>query len=335
MLVSEDLLKDIQRLYDFQKWAVPVVVAFGLPLNVLSFYLFWRTKLRKASSSRYMAAMAMADNGFLCSKMLAHLPVFEVPVYHMHGSCQINMYVNHVSTFLSIWFLAALVIEKSIGLCWPRKKSNFCTVFRAKCVIAALTVLSIVCYHYITWTIGPSPDKLYCLPWPDDNLYKPFEKLTRMDAFLVAVIPQGTILVLSCLIAVKTCIYYSQSNSPEQEQFVRRQRTCLPQEKEFRTTPSLLSVAFITVLLDVPNSIIRVFFILHPIYSPVASFLQFVTYSIKTEIYFLSSSQFRIEVWLLMARIARFCRIIEPHNDTQNVSQQTDNGGEIIVEGKV
>ncbi|OWF36679.1 uncharacterized protein LOC110441319 [Mizuhopecten yessoensis] len=335
MSMSEVSIEDIERLYTFQKWAVPVVVAFGLPLNMLSFYLFWRTKLRKASSSRYMAAIAMADSGYLFSKMLTHLPVFDVPVYHIHGSCQIIMYINHVSTFLAIWFLAALVIEKSIGLYWPRKKSNFCTVFRAKCVIAALTVMSIVCYHYITWTIGPSADKLYCSPWPDNNLLQPFEKLARMDAFLVAVIPHATIFVLSCLISIKACIYYSRSKSPEQEQFVRRQRTCLPQEKEFRTTPSLLCVAFTTVLLDVPNCIIRVFFIMHPIYNPVASFLQFVTYSIKTELYFISSSQYRLEVWRLIARIARFCKIIEPQNDTQTVSQQTDNGGEIIVEGKV
>lgn len=329
-------MEDIERLMYFEKWAVPVVVAIGLPLNFLSFYLFWRTKLRKASTSRYMAAIALADSGYLCSKMLTHLLSFDVPVYHIHGSCQLIMYLNHVSTFLSIWFLVAVVIEKFIGIYWPRKKSIFCTVFRAKCVIAALTVLSIVCYHYITWTIGPSSNKRYCMPWPEEDLIEPWEKFTRMDAFLVAVIPQVTIFILSCLIAVKTCMYYQRSRSPEQQRFVVRQRTCLPHEKEFRTTPSLLCVAFVTVLLDIPTSIIRVCVIMHPIYSPIATFLQLITYSIKAILYMCSSSQYRAELCRMFRKIGSVCKCIGPQlNDTQNASQQTDTNTEIIVEGKV
>ena len=202
------------RLHEFYKWTVLFIIGFGVLGNAICFYVFTKSKLRKVSSSRYFSAIAIVDMGYLLSNLCTHLATsWGISVYHVHGLCPLVMYINHICTFLSIWYVTALVIEKFIGLYWPSKKAQFCTVFRAKCVIIGFVILAVVCYHYITWTVGAEPPYIYCMPWREDELFETWRKLNKVDAFVVSVIPYILIFCLSCLIAIRTWQFYKRSRS--------------------------------------------------------------------------------------------------------------------------
>ena len=142
-------------LYEFQKCSYHITIAFGLIGNSLIFHIFTRTKLKKASTSRYLAAAAMADTGFLFTSLFFILDTYNnLAIFSTIGPCQLIQFRNNVFMFLSTWYLTSVMIEKYIGVSWPRKRSRLCTMLRAKCVIIALAVLSLVCYLYITLFFG-------------------------------------------------------------------------------------------------------------------------------------------------------------------------------------
>lgn len=323
---------------EFKKWAIPVITCIGIPNNLLAFYIFAFTKLRVASSSRYLSAVAIADAGYLCTQLLTHLSFIGIKIYQIHGTCQILMYMNYICTFLSIWYLTAAILEKFIGLYWPKKKSKFCTIFRAKCVIIGLVVMSIVCYHYITWTVGPDKTRTFCVAWNDPDLLRPFEILNNIDAILVSVIPHFTILVLSCLVAIRSVQYHNMSKYPARQP-CRRQRSCNPQDKEFKTTPSLLTVCFVAFFLSALHSYCRVARVKNMLLFEISRFLQLNTYSIKPFIYLATSKYFRAELFSLPKLIWRKITRIKKSStaEMQSVSQQTDEdiSSRIVVEKAV
>ena len=321
---------------EFNKWACLFIVAFGVAANILCFYIFTRTKLRKFSSSRYFSAIALVDMGYLLSYLCTHLTAWKLDILHVHGFCPLIMYINHICTFLSIWYVTALVIDKFIGLYWPSKKSHYCTVFRAKCVIITFSVLAVVCYHYITWTVGYNTYFRSCVPWPENELMETWSNLNKIDQVVVSVVPYILILCLSCLIAFRTWQYYKRNRSTG-FRLHRRQTAFVPQDKEYKTSGLLLVVAFITFGLGIINSLVRV---IGPYISlemqTVGSFLQVNSYSIKPFLYLLGSRPYRKEVWRFGKQLCICSRWYKNSSlsEMQTVSQQTDNGRaiEIIIE---
>ena len=246
-------------LYHFRKYAYPITIAFGIVGNSFIFYIFTRTKLKKPSTSRYLAAASIADSGFLCTTLFTNLFHFhDVAIESTVGPCQLIQFGNYVFTFLSTWYLTAVMVEKYVGVSWPRKKTRLCTVFRAKCVIICLAVLSIVCYLYITWFFGVvsyQPGKKICTLFRSDSgIRDAWNTLTRMDAIVNFAVPYIVIFVMSCLIAYRTWEYRKMSRSAG-ERFLRRQRITTPADKEFKTTPLLLLLAITTLVFCTPNNV--------------------------------------------------------------------------------
>ena len=188
------------KLVSVFKWAVPVIISLGIPLNTLSFYVFTSTKLKNTSSSRYLAAISVVDTFYLVTKLMVDLALYhQVPVYTIHGACQLIFYINNMSIFLSYWYVTTLVVDKFIGIYWPVRKSAYCTVFRAKCVIVSFVVMAIVFYHYITWTYGYDEALKLCLPYRESPLLEAYHRMNMMDYVLVAILP------FSCYICIIHC----------------------------------------------------------------------------------------------------------------------------------
>ncbi|CAG2187062.1 unnamed protein product [Mytilus edulis] len=327
------LLLDIM---EFKRWAILFIIIFGVIGNVVSFYIFTKSKLRKVSTSRYFSAISIVDIGYLLSTLCTNLTTWGVSVYHVHGLCPLIMYVNHICTFLSIWYVTSLVIEKFIGLFWPSKKAHFCTVFRAKCVIIGLAILAVVCYHYVTWTVGSDYPYMYCFPWPENELFETWNKLNKVDAVVVSVIPYVLIFCLSCLIGVKTWQFYKRNRSTG-FRLHRRQTAYVPQDKEYKTSGLLLLVAYVTFFLSITNGVFRVLMIMQPQEMIlIAQLFQTISYSIKPILYILGSRPYRKEIWRALKQTFICERLFRSSSlsEMQTVSQQTDNGRaiEIVVE---
>lgn len=300
-------------LYFFQKYSYPITIGFGIAGNCLIFYIFTRTKLKKPSTSRYLAAAAVADTGFLVTSLFFNLFTFyNVSITSTVGPCQLIQFGNNVFTFLSTWYLTSVMIEKYIGVSWPRKKTRLCTVFRAKCVIICLAVLSLVCYLYITWFFGVITYKggfKMCVLWSDPGIKDAWTILTRMDAIINFAVPYIIIFFMSCLIAYRTWEYRKISRSAG-ERFLRRQKITTPADKEFKTTPLLLLLATSTLLLCTPNNVnrLRELFVKHErfqqpsIEGPIFHYMYVLNDAIKIIVYIAASRAFVKEIVQLFSR---------------------------------
>lgn len=80
-----------------QLYYTPVLVILGCVGNTLSVFVFFGTKLKKLSSSYYLAALAFSDTGFLIAQFITWLNMVNVPLFKKPGFCQLAIYCSHVS----------------------------------------------------------------------------------------------------------------------------------------------------------------------------------------------------------------------------------------------
>lgn len=110
---------------------VPFIIAVGLLGNFFSCVVFLTTPLKTRSSSYYLAALAMADFGFLLVLLVVHCSFNDVlDLFNKDGWCQTFVYVSSVCANLSVWFIVAFTVERFIAVQYPLQRPQICTVSR-------------------------------------------------------------------------------------------------------------------------------------------------------------------------------------------------------------
>ncbi|XP_046382002.1 P2Y purinoceptor 1-like [Haliotis rufescens] len=287
-------------LLQFQFYGYPVILTMGTIGNVLAYVIFTRTRLKKVSSVQYLAALAITDTGFLWTSFLTPLyGYYKVPIIIQDGLCQFMTFLNYVFTFLSIWYLVALVVEKFIGVYWPMQKSTMCTPFRAKLVMSFMAVVAVACYSYVVYFFGP--DKFYgilqCMPWKELRLH--FENLSKIDTFVIAIIPYGVIVILTALIMIRGCEYYRISASVELFSH-QNQNGRTGSQTSAHVTKIVFPVVILTVMSNLPVMILRTAMTIHGLKNPqIAKWNQvfyvvyIINFAIKFIVYITFSGSFR------------------------------------------
>ncbi|CAH0545978.1 unnamed protein product [Brassicogethes aeneus] len=135
-------------LKNFQLCYTPLLITTGLIGNSLSIHVFRNTKLKKLSSAYYLTALAVSDNVFLCSLFATWLPIFEVNVYDRDGFCHLLVYAGDVTSFLSVWLVAAFSFERFIAVKYPFSRQTLCTTKRAKVTILVLVTVSLIIFSH-------------------------------------------------------------------------------------------------------------------------------------------------------------------------------------------
>jgi hypothetical protein len=127
------------------------LIVLGSIGNCISVLVFFTTKLKKLSSSFYLAALAISDTGFLIALFMTWLNSSGVPLFRTSGLCEINVYLTYVCSFLSAWLVVAFTVERFIAVRHPLRRTSMCTVARAKVVLVSLTALSLILYVPNFW----------------------------------------------------------------------------------------------------------------------------------------------------------------------------------------
>lgn len=122
----------------------PALVLIGSIGNILSVIVFFRTKLRKLSSSYYLAALGISDTCFLIGAFVSWLNYININIYNKDYYCQFFTYVSGLCSFLSVWFVVAFTVERFIAVLYPLKRQTMCTVKRACIVLTGLLVTGCV-----------------------------------------------------------------------------------------------------------------------------------------------------------------------------------------------
>ncbi len=202
---------DFKLLLNFLNlYMTPLIICIGVVGNVISFLVFSMTHLKRLSSSVYLAALSMADTGFLISLTIVWLSRIDVPVFHSQVWCQLTIYMTHMFGFLSVWFVVSFTAERYIIVYHPLRKDSYCTKKKAKIVIGLLTVTALVLYCWTLFTSGVVSfhTKSFCMPLPQH--FRVLTVMTSVDTFVAWVLPSFTIVILNVRIILKLHQYQSR-----------------------------------------------------------------------------------------------------------------------------
>lgn len=130
----------------------PFLVFFGSIGNILSVIVFFKTKLRKLSSSYYLAALGISDTCFLLGAFASWLNYVNINIYNREYYCQFFTYISGLCSFLSVWFVVAFTVERYIAVLYPLKLQTMCTVKRTCMVLAGLIIVGcLICIPYFIY----------------------------------------------------------------------------------------------------------------------------------------------------------------------------------------
>jgi len=201
----------------FNLYYLAIIVALGMVGNTLNFFVFTQTHLRLRSSSYYLAALALADIGFLLTLLIVWLDNVGVDLFHRQGFCQATVYGSSVFSCLSVWLTVAYTFERLIAVQYPLKRASMCTIRQAKIIIGVLTFLTLSLHIYSLFTAGISstdedPDFYSCGLLP--HYYKAMHIVNLVDTVVTLVIPLILILVMNALIAKNLYVFSRTFRKP-------------------------------------------------------------------------------------------------------------------------
>lgn len=167
---------------DLIAYYVPFITLAGTIGNVLSVLVFVRTKLKKLSSSYYLAALSISDTGFLLCNFIQWINTLNINIYNRDGFCQLFTFLSSICTVLSAWLVAAFTVERFIAVRYPLKRQTMCTVRRAKSVLIVLVCISVVHCLPLLKISEAMPDKVFNTMTCDIG---PNTKVCAADCFAV------------------------------------------------------------------------------------------------------------------------------------------------------
>ncbi|XP_055378796.1 thyrotropin-releasing hormone receptor [Condylostylus longicornis] len=177
----------------------PILVFSGSIGNILSVFVFFKTKLKKLSSSYYLSALAISDTCFLIGLFIQWLNFIDIYLYNREILCQFFTFFSSLCSFLSVWFVVAFTVERFIAVMYPLKRQTMCTVKRAKIVLFGLTMLGTLhCLPFIYFA-SPRLDTTTNSTICDIRLeLKDYMTIINyIDTVVVFVVPFTTIVVLN------------------------------------------------------------------------------------------------------------------------------------------
>lgn len=152
----------------------PVITIAGTIGNILSVMVFLRTKLKKLSSSYYLAFLAIFDTGFLWCYFIEWLNIIGIDLYKRNGFCQLFTWLSNACSVLSVWLVVAFTIERFVAVMYPLKRQSMYTVRRARAIVCVLVIFNAISSTplLVFTSIVRQDDISYCIVDPNYRVSK-------------------------------------------------------------------------------------------------------------------------------------------------------------------
>ncbi|XP_053687630.1 growth hormone secretagogue receptor type 1-like [Sabethes cyaneus] len=264
----------------------PALVVVGSIGNILSVLVFFNTRLKKLSSSYYLAALGISDTCFLLGLFVTWLSFFQIHIYTREVYCQMFTFSSGLCSFLSVWYVVAFTFERFIVVLYPLKRQSWCTVRRAKLVIVSLTLLGgLHSAPYILFAGPQFSERNNSTICDVREEYKPqMIVFNYVDTVIVFLVPFTIILVLNSITSFTVwrvaglrrnmTLIRRKSSSFEIRRQLSLQRTCSHPNgrnnvlqrpgisrvvnSQMKVTKMLLIVSSVFVCLNLPSYLMRV-----------------------------------------------------------------------------
>lgn len=264
----------INILEKIELYYTPFLVALGSLGNWLSVIVFFSTKLRKLSSSVYLAALAISDTGFLLTIFVTWLAMIDVPLFNQHVICELSVYLSSVCSFLSVWFVVGFTVERFIAVGYPLKRPSMCTVSRAKIVLTGLTITSLLFYMPTIFISGlqevvKSTNKTIKVCDLKEEHKELGSILNSIDFFVVLIIPFFAISIINTSICLTVwrlarirrtmtlSVAGRSANGLNLRTAIRTPSSIRSQSSQTKVTKMLLVVSTVFICLNLPSYVLR------------------------------------------------------------------------------
>lgn len=254
----------------------PVMIFIGSVLNVITSLTLRYTKLRKNPISHYLAAKCLSDMVFLFSLGFLWVTSAGLPSLQTDATCPYLWLASQMSTFLSIWLMVMMCIERSLQIsdkwfvCFgqrcgadvkssaPRKRPE-CTVLKSQICVIALVILALVVYVNISHTIGSLTlaDTSICAPLP--VFHDTYRILNKLDLIINVIIP-NFIIISMCGCTWKSAMHLSalRKGTIAHRSLDTQGTVRICPKNELHLTRMVVIYCTIIVLLTCPSQALRI-----------------------------------------------------------------------------
>ncbi|XP_029634259.1 growth hormone secretagogue receptor type 1-like [Octopus sinensis] len=239
-------------------YALPVLIAFGIPSNLLSLVVFTcSTAMNKLPSSTYMAALALSDSGFLSILLCIWLQQMKIQEYVTQLWCQVIVFGAYIFGFLSVWFTVLFTIERYKVICYPLKATQICSKRRARLSTLIICIIAMFLYFSSFWTtINHQGECTF-----REELFILLTIITYVDTIITFLIPFLAIVFMNIRIifavrALKKRINWLQESQPHEK--IQN----LLSKTQMKLTKSLVIVSSVFLMLVLPSHFTRFYFLI-------------------------------------------------------------------------
>ncbi|KAH3738763.1 uncharacterized protein LOC127850097 isoform X1 [Dreissena polymorpha] len=202
---TEKILQSIINVLD--QYGVPSLLTIGVFSNVFLSITIRNSELKKIAACCYFYASSIVDTLYLIVMAIPWVSMRIVDIYNMEGFCQLVYYLNLLTTFLSTWYVAMLLVERVIICYRPSTAERYFNAFRTKCYITTVSIFAIVGHLYLTWTSAVSYNQIYrtrlCFVIPENS--QDIMVMRKIDTVLAFILPVAICVLLIMPLSVFLC----------------------------------------------------------------------------------------------------------------------------------
>lgn len=219
----------------------PLLVVLGLIGNLLSVFVFYKSKLWLQPTSQYLSVLAVSDTVFLIHLLPPWLnAVHLATLFHREGFCQVIVFTSYVSCSLSAWLVVAFTVERFVAVLHPLKRNAMCTVKRARLIIVVLIIAALLVNLPILRFVVPNNNDCNV----GSEYVKPASQFNVADTIISFTFP------LALIITLNTCITVGV--------WRLGQARARAQRAQHRVTRMLLIVSTVFVVFNLPAYTMRI-----------------------------------------------------------------------------
>ena len=289
--------------YDFVHglyiYVIPMIVVIGMICNVLSFKVFVFTSFSRHPSSIFLALLSVSDTFFLLALIFTWMGTLKKANIDTGGLCLVTIYITYVTSFLSVWCVVLIMLDRFIIICFPLRRPRVCSNKMAKCTGIAITVFSILIYSHCFLTIEVVP-VIGCRV--KQEYFRFLAMVTYIDTAITFIIPFIAIFVLNIYVIVIIRKFNFKHAKPRVVKYYSPTYNVLS-VAQMRLTVMLTIVSIVFLVLNLPSHAIRFYIIVNDLIAnndmalfltqQFCQILYYVNFSINFTIYFVSSNTFR------------------------------------------
>lgn len=240
-------------------YMTPFIFVIGIFGNILSLRVFVTKNMRKLSASLYLAALSTADLLSLIFYVLIEWikrsispdpSVPAAPFFEQNGICQILIYMQYISRFLSSWIIVCFTFERYIGVCHTLKRKTFCDMHSTRKIVTSVVCLAVVLCIYkpcMTASVEVGPYKIKVCS-TDPNHQDMSFILDCIFVFCIIFLPFVIITVLNSMIIRTLYVrnkHHRQCKVITEESIIRLEFTVI-----------LIAISFCFIALNTPYTAI-------------------------------------------------------------------------------